>query len=116
MYDIFYLGVQCDRPLGAIGSIRKKRPYAFFNGGTMKLFKKKWTLYLYYNGVLIKKIKIDRDEAPNENSYVINVWFKKQIFKNNLVGIIVRPTRLLLNDEKKRKTYWGTVLETGIEI
>lgn len=77
---------------------------------------KKWTLYLYYNGVRIKKLKIDENEAPAENSYVINVWFKKQLFKNNLAGVIVRPVRLLKNDEKNRKTYWGTTLETGIEI
>jgi hypothetical protein len=78
--------------------------------------KKKWKLYLYYNGVLIKRLKIDETEAPAENSYVINVWFKKQLFKNNLAGVIVRPIRLLKNDDKKRKTYWGTTLETGIEI
>lgn len=78
--------------------------------------KKKWTLYLYYNGVRIKKLKIDENEAPAENSYVINVWFKKQLFKNNLAGVIVRPVRLLKNDEKRRRTYWGTTLETGIEI
>lgn len=83
----------------------------------MKLFKKKkWTLYLYYNGVLIKKIKINENEAPAENSYVINVWFKKQLFNNNLAGVIVRPVRLLKNDENRKKTYWGTTLETGIEI
>jgi hypothetical protein len=32
------------------------------------------------------------------------------------VGLIVKPIRLLKNDEKKRKTYWGTMYETGIEI
>ena len=82
----------------------------------MKPFKKNWKLYLYYNGVLIKKLRIDENEAPRENSYAINVWFKKQIFKNNLAGVIVRPIRLLKNDEKRRRTYWGTTLETGIEI
>ncbi len=82
----------------------------------MKPFKKKWKLYLYYNGVLVKKLRIDENEAPRENSYAINVWFKKQIFKNNLAGVIVRPIRLLKNDEKRRRTYWGTTLETGIEI
>lgn len=82
----------------------------------MKLFKKKWTLYLYYNGVLIKRLRIDENEAPAENNYVVNVWFKKQLFKSNLAGVIVRPIRLLKSDEKRRKTYWGTTLETGIEI
>ena len=78
--------------------------------------KNKWDLYLYYNGVCIKKIKIDQEEAPAENSYVIWVWFKKQIFKSNLVQTIVRPKVLLKNDEKNKKTYWGVILEEGIQI
>lgn len=78
--------------------------------------KKKWKLYLYYNGVLIKKIRISEDEAPAQNSYAIRVYFKKQLFKNVIAGVVVRPIRLLKNDEKNRKTYWGTTLETGIEV
>ena len=77
---------------------------------------KEWKLYLYYNGVLIKTIKIDENEAPAENSYVINVWFKKQLFGNNKVGLIVRPKILLKNDDINKKTYWGVVLEKGLEI
>ena len=77
---------------------------------------KKWTLYLYYNGVLVKKLKIDENEAPGENSYVINVYGHKKLFGSNKVGIIVKPVRILKNDEKKRRTYWGTTLETGIEV
>jgi hypothetical protein len=77
---------------------------------------KKWTLYLYYNGILIKKLKISENEAPGENSYVINVYGKKQLFGSNKVGIIVKPVRLLKNDDRNKKTYWGTILETGIEI
>jgi hypothetical protein len=78
--------------------------------------KNNWKLYLYYNGILIKKIKISEDTAPAEKSYVIRVWFKKQIFKSNMVQIIVRPKVILLNDEKRRKTYWGVVLEEGIPV
>ena len=82
-----------------------------------KLYRhRKWKLYLYYNGVLIKVLRIDENEAPTENSYVIDVWFKKQIFKNNYVNIIVRPKVLLKNDEKNKKTYWGVVLEEGTII
>ena len=77
---------------------------------------KKWKLYLYYNGVLIKKLRISEDEAPAQNSYAIRVYFKKQLFKNVIAGVVVRPIRLLKNDEKNRKTYWGTTLETGIEV
>lgn len=81
-----------------------------------QLNKKKWTLYLYYNGILIKKLKINENEAPGENSYEINVWFKKQLFGSNKVNIIVKPVRLLRNNDREKKTYWGTILETGIEI
>ena len=78
--------------------------------------KEKWKLYLYYNGVLIKKLRISEDEAPAQNSYAIRVYFKKQLFKNVIAGVVVKPIRLLKNDEKHRKTYWGTTLETGIEV
>lgn len=77
---------------------------------------KKWTLYLYYSGILIKKLKIQEQEAPADNSYVINVYFKKKLFGSNKVGVIVRPIRLLKNDEINKKTYWGVTFETGIEI
>ena len=82
----------------------------------MKTREKKWTLYLYYNGVLIKKVKIGESEAPAENNYAIKVYFKKQLFSNHIVSVIVKPIRLLKNDDKKRRTYWGTTLETGIEV
>lgn len=82
----------------------------------MKTREKKWTLYLYYNGVLIKKVKISEDEAPAENNYAIKVYFKKQLFNNNIVSVIVKPIRLLKNDDRKKRTYWGTTLETGIEV
>lgn len=82
-----------------------------------KLFKhRKWTLYLYYNGILIKKLKINENEEPTKTDYIINVWFKKQLFKSNKVNIIVRPVVLLHNNEDKKKTYWGVVLEEGIKI
>ena len=51
--------------------------------------KKKWKLYLYYNGVLIKKLRISEDEAPAQNSYAIKVYFKKQLFKNVIAGVVV---------------------------
>ena len=77
---------------------------------------RKWTLYLYYSGVLIKKVKVHENEEPAKNSYVVTAYFKKKIFGTNRAGVIVRPVRLLKNDEKHKKTYWGTTFETGIEI
>lgn len=77
---------------------------------------RRWTLYLYYSGILIAKIKIKENEAPAENSYIVMTHFKKKLFGSNRAGIIVRPIRILKNDEKHKKTYWGTTFETGIEI
>ena len=77
---------------------------------------KKWTLYLYYSGILVAKLKINENEAPAETSDVVRTFFKKKIFGTNTAGVILRPTRLLLNDEKHKKTYWGTTFETGIQI
>lgn len=77
---------------------------------------KKWRLYLYYNGILVKKIWINEDEEPNKNSYVVNVYFKKKLFGSNKVGLILTPVNLLKNDEKKKRTYWGTTFELGIKV
>lgn len=77
---------------------------------------RKWNLYLYYNGIRIKKIKINENTAPKELTLPINVYFKKQLFANNKVGIIVRPVRIIKNDEKKKKTYWEVIIEQGVEV
>ena len=82
-----------------------------------KIFKKKtWKLYMYYNGVLIKRLRINENEAPAEETYAIKVYFKKFLFKNTISGVVVRPVAILKNDEEHRKTYWGVVLEHGTQI
>ena len=78
--------------------------------------KKHWKLYLYYNGVLIKKVRIREDESPSKNSYAVRVFFKQQLFKNVVASVVVRPIRLLKTDERRKRTYWGTTMETGTEI
>ena len=78
--------------------------------------KNKWQMYLYYNGILIKKLWIQENEAPTENTYVIDVWFKQQIFRNMKVNIIVRPKYLIKNDENAKKTYWGVILGEGTPL
>lgn len=77
---------------------------------------RKWKLHLYYNGVKIKTIKIDEDEAPAKNIYCINVYMKKFLFGNIVSGVVVKPVRILYNNEKKKETHWGVILETGTEI
>lgn len=76
---------------------------------------KKWKLYLYYNGVLIKKVKVYREELTKlkEKRFVINVYFKKHLFGKNKANIIVSPVVLLETLENKRSCYVGVVLEKG---
>lgn len=81
-----------------------------------KIKHRKWKLYMYYNGIHIKTVKINENTAPNEIVKPINVYFKKQLFANNKVGIIVRPVKIIKNDEKNKKTYWEVILEQGVEI
>ena len=78
--------------------------------------KKTWKLYLYYNGILVKKVKINEDTKPNEENYAVRVFFKQQLFKNIVASVVLRPVRLLKTDEKKKKTYWGCTMETGSEV
>lgn len=81
-----------------------------------KIKHRKWKLCMYYNSIHIKTIKIRENTAPTELTIPINVWFKKQLFANNKVGIIVRPVKIIKNDEKKKRTYWEVILEQGVEI
>lgn len=74
---------------------------------------KKWTLYLYYNGILIKRKKIvDINDIGVMN---INILFHKELFGKSKINVVIRPVRLLYTDEKKKKTYWGVVFEKGVE-
>jgi hypothetical protein len=82
----------------------------------MLFFVRKWKLYLYLNGVCIKKIRINVNEAPKDHVYIVNVWFKKQFFKSNKVKVIVRPTKLIYTDEKRKETHWEFKYEEGIDI
>ena len=77
---------------------------------------RKWKLHLYYNGVKIKTLRIDENEEPAKNTYVIRVWFKKFLFGNIVSGVVVKPVRILKNDEAKKETYWGVILEPGEQI
>lgn len=78
--------------------------------------KNKWYLYLFYNGMRIKKLKISSTEAPADNVYFVKVFGRKNLFGSNFVEIAVRPTALLKTDEKNKKTYWGVVFEKGVNI
>lgn len=75
----------------------------------------KWKLFLYYNGVLIKAIKKDENEELAKN-YAIKVYFKKFLFGNTISKVVVKPVRILKQDEIRRETHLGVVLDQGIEL
>jgi hypothetical protein len=79
---------------------------------------RRWNLYLYYDGIRIKRLKVYRDELDDlkNKEYEINVFFKKQLFKSNIVNIIVSPKVILHTDDIKRKVCIGVVIERGIEL
>ena len=82
----------------------------------MSFFRKQWKMHLYLNGIYVGKTKIRVDEKPQENIYVVDFWFKKQIFKSNHVKCVIHPTTLLYVDEKKKITYWNFEYEKGVEL
>jgi len=79
---------------------------------------KKWNLNLYYDGVKIKKIKVYKNELEDlkNMTYEIKVFFKKQLFKSNIVEIIVSPVVLLYTNEDKKEVCVGVVIETGQKL
>ena len=77
-----------------------------------------WTLFLFYDGILIKKVKmlIDSSTQINKQVLFIKVYGHKKLFGKNIITLMVRPKRLLKTEEEKRRTYWGVVFEKGVEV
>ena len=75
---------------------------------------KKWSLYLYYNGILIKKQKIH--DMSDITTMSINIYFHKELFNRRKINAVIKPVKLLLTDEKKKITYWGVVFEKGVDM
>lgn len=75
---------------------------------------KKWKMYLFYNGILIgkKRIKV----VDEINTVYLRVIGHRELFGSNNVGLMVKPIKLLKTDEKRKKTYWGTTFEMGVDI
>lgn len=76
---------------------------------------KKWKLYLFYDGVLIKKIKLRNEDFQNKPIYITIVGHKNK-FGKFIVGRMVVPKRLLKTDDTKKITYWGVIDEIGVEV
>lgn len=81
-----------------------------------KLLKGKWELYLFYDGYLIKKVRIDPNTEIAKEVLYIKVHGHKALFGKNNITLMVRPIRLLKTEVDKKRTYWGVVFEKGVEI
>lgn len=79
-----------------------------------KFKSEKWTMYLFYNGICIKRIKIMSVEDIDTMSIV--VIGHKAIFGKHIVRLVVKPVKVLKTDEKAKKTYWGVIHEQGVDI
>lgn len=84
-----------------------------FNKIKALLKKRKWTLYLYYNGIRIKRLKID--DISDIKPMSINILGHKELFGKSQINALIRPVRLLLTEESKKRTHWGVVFEKGVE-
>lgn len=82
----------------------------------MSFFRRNWKMHLYLNGVYVGKVKIKENEKPSENIYVVNFWFKRQIFKTIHVKSVIHPTNVLFTDEKKKITHWNFEYEEGVKV
>lgn len=77
---------------------------------------RRWKLYLFYNGCLVKKIWIDETTSIKDLVLDITVIGHKALFGKNIITLMVRPTKLLKTDIDSKKTYWGVVFEKGVDI
>ena len=85
-----------------------------FTGIINKLFPKKWTLYLYFNGICIKRLKIA--DINDIRPMSINILGHKELFNRSKIKAVIRPVRLLLTDETKKETHWGVIFEKGVDM
>ena len=81
-----------------------------------KLAKGKWELFLFYDGYLIKKIRIEPDIEITKQVYLIKVHGFKNLFGKNNITLMVKPIRLLKTDVEKKRTYWGVKFEEGVNV
>ena len=77
---------------------------------------RKWKLHLYYNGILIKTLKVNEYEQVQNKTYAIRVFNKKFLFGGSVASVVVKPVVLLKTDEIKHRFHCGVVLEQGVSL
>jgi len=87
-----------------------------FNNIKTRFTNKKWKLYIYYLNQCVKMIKVDADEKPLKKAYVLNVWFRKHIFKTNYAKVVLVPMRILYHNDITRETHVESKLYEGVDV
>lgn len=82
----------------------------------MLFLRSKWKLKLYYKGLYIGTKLINANEKPTENSYVVRVLFREQLFGGYNIQTVVKPIKLLKTEEKKKTTHFEVVIEEGVDV
>lgn len=78
---------------------------------------KKWKLYLYLNGQCVKCLKIDKDFAPMNKFYKINVKHCKHLIgTNRKTQIIVTSSKYKMTDEKLKEAHIEVIIYEGSNI
>ena len=67
---------------------------------------KKWKLFLYLNNQCIKKIKIDKNFAPMNKIYVVNVVGKRHLIgTNRATKMVFKSSKYKYTQEAKREAH-----------
>lgn len=77
---------------------------------------RKWTYYLFYNGVMIKKVKVNENIDITKEVLNIRVLGHKHLFGKNNIILMVKPIRLLKADIDHKVAYLGVKNEIGVEV
>lgn len=78
---------------------------------------KKWKLFLYLNNQCIKKIKIDKNFAPMNKIYVVNVIGKRHLIgTNRATKMVFKSFKYKYTKEDKREAHIEVIPFEGVEI
>ncbi len=79
--------------------------------------KDKWTLCLYWNGVLIKKQKVEENFQPIENLYKISLRNKKYLIgTNKKVDMLFKFDKYKMTNNEKKEVHIEIVVDKGVDM
>lgn len=76
----------------------------------------KWTLFIYYNGQLIKTIKVDENFKPMENFYYITVKGFKHMFGKRKVSLLFQYNKYKMTNNEKKQVHIEVKINEGSDV